>query len=61
MMHFHTKNIEETLLTLESNPSGLSNEEVSKRQEEYGLNILPSKPDMTLFAHFLQQFKSPII
>ncbi len=27
----------------------------------YGLNILPSKPEMTLFAHFLQQFKSPII
>jgi len=61
MMDFHIKNIEETLLTLESSPSGLSNEEVSKRQEEYGLNILPSKPDMTLFAHFLQQFKSPII
>ncbi len=61
MMDFHTKNIDETLLTLHSTTSGLTDGEVSKRQEEYGLNILPSKPDMTLIEHFLQQFKSPII
>jgi calcium-translocating P-type ATPase len=61
MMDFHTKNIDETLLTLNTNTSGLNNEEASIRQKKYGLNILPSKPDMTLFAHFLQQFKSPII
>lgn len=60
-MLFHTKNIDETLLTLESHTSGLSNEEAEKRQKTYGLNVLPSKPDMTLLAHFLQQFKSPII
>ena len=60
-MVFHTKSIDETLLTLSSNSSGLSNEEATKRQKKYGLNILPSKPDMTLFAHFIQQFKSPII
>ncbi len=46
---------------METNSAGLTSEEVNKRQEKYGLNILPSKPDMTLFVHFLQQFKSPII
>ena len=60
-MDFHTRDIDETLSILETDTSGLKSEEASKRQEQYGLNILPSKPDMTLFAHFLQQFKSPII
>ena len=61
MMDFYTKSIDETLLELDSNTSGLNNERVEKRQEKYGPNLLPSEPDMTLFAHFLQQFKSPII
>ncbi len=60
-MDFHIKDINETLLLLETNTSGLSSEESSKRQEKYGLNVLPSKAEMTLFQHFLQQFKSPII
>ena len=60
-MDFHTKKIDEVFSILETKPSGLDREEVSARQEKYGLNILPSKPDMTLFQHFLQQFKSPII
>jgi len=60
-IHFHTKNIEQTFSILNTNTSGLTRDEVNKRQEIYGLNILPSKPDMTLFTHFLQQFKSPII
>jgi len=61
MMNFHTKTIDEALLTLQSDTSGLNTDEVKKRQETYGLNVLPSKPDMSLFEHFLQQFKSPII
>ena len=60
-MYFHTKNIEQAFSILKASTSGLTNEEVKKRQEQFGLNILPSKPDLTLFAHFLQQFKSPII
>jgi len=60
-MYFHTKNIDKVLLLLETKRSGLSSEEAKKREVKYGLNILPSKPEMTLFAHFLQQFKSPII
>ena len=43
-MVFHTKSIDETLLTLSSDTSGLSNEEATKRQEKYDLNLLSSKP-----------------
>lgn len=46
---------------METNNSGLSTQEVKNRQEQYGLNILPSKSDLKIFEHFLQQFKSPII
>jgi len=34
---------------------------VLERQKKYGLNILPSEPDMSLLEHFFQQFKNPII
>jgi len=60
-MHFHTKSIDESLLLLKTSTSGLTSEEASKRQEQYGLNILPSRSETTLFAHFIRQFKSPII
>ncbi len=41
--------------------SGLSNGEVTRRVEQYGLNKLPeAKPD-TLFKIFFEQFKSPLI
>jgi magnesium-transporting ATPase (P-type) len=60
-MGFHTRNIDDALSVLETNISGLNSEEASRRQEKYGLNVLPSKKEMTLFQHFLQQFKSPII
>ncbi|WP_309496252.1 HAD-IC family P-type ATPase [Sulfurovum sp.] len=60
-MDFYTKSIEETLLTLNADISGLTSKEVKIRQKKYGLNILPSEPDKSIFEHFLQQFKSPII
>jgi calcium-translocating P-type ATPase len=60
-MDYFTKNIDKTLEVLKTEPSGLNNDEVSKRQQKYGPNILPSKPDKTLLEHFLQQFRSPII
>jgi len=49
-MHFHTKDIDKALSILETNTSGLKSEEASRRQEKYGLNIPPSKPEMTLFV-----------
>ena len=60
-MQFHTKNIDESFNSLNANISGLDSDEIATRQKKYGLNILPSEPEKTLFAHFLQQFKSPII
>ena len=60
-MGFHTISIDKTLSTLETNSSGLESTEASRRQEKYGLNVLPSKAELTLFQHFMQQFKSPII
>jgi len=47
-MDFHTKNIDETLSALETDSSGLKSDEASQRQEKYGLNVLPSKAEMTL-------------
>ncbi len=60
-INFYTKTVEQTFSILKTDTSGLTNKEVEERQEKFGLNTLPSKPDMSLFAHFLQQFKSPII
>jgi calcium-translocating P-type ATPase len=60
-MSLHTKKIDEALLILDTSASGLSSDEAKKRIKKYGLNILSSKPDPTIFEHFLQQFKSPII
>ena len=60
-IHFHTKNIEQTFSILKTSHSGLTSNTVHERQEKYGFNILPSEPDMSLFEHFFQQFKSPII
>jgi Ca2+-transporting ATPase len=60
-MDFFTKSIDETLLYLKSYRTGLTQYDASQRQQHYGLNVLPAKPDKTLLEHFLQQFKSPII
>ena len=36
-MDFHTKNIDDTFSTLETDTSGLSSDEVLAREEKYGL------------------------
>ena len=60
-INFHTKDTQQTFSILEADHHGLSSSAADERQKRFGLNILPSKPDMTLLEHFLQQFKSPII
>lgn len=54
---------DETLLyeALKTSRSGLSTSEVEKRQQEYGLNVLPEAKPPTLLQVVLGQFKSPII
>jgi len=52
----------EVLLSqLQSSENGLSNEEVSRRLEEYGLNEVPSTGHRTSFNILLSQFKSPLV
>ncbi|MBU3942478.1 HAD-IC family P-type ATPase, partial [Patescibacteria group bacterium] len=40
---------------------GLSSEEVSRRQEEFGKNILPTEKPLSKLKILLEQFKSPLI
>lgn len=43
------------------NEQGLSKEEVIKRQQQYGPNVLPEKPPPSQFSLFLSQLKSPLV
>ncbi len=56
--NWFTKKIQEVEKDLQTNiKSGLSNEEVEKRKEKYGLNELKAKKKKTLFQKFIEQFK----
>ena len=56
--NWFNKSIEEAEKELETDLSkGLSNEEVQKRREKYGLNELKAKKKKSLFQKFLDQFK----
>ena len=56
--NWFNKNVEEVEKELETDLSkGLSNEEVQKRREKYGLNELKAKKKKSLFQKFLDQFK----
>jgi len=43
------------------NEQGLSKEEAIKRQQQYGLNVLPEKPPPSQLSLFLAQLKSPLV
>ena len=56
--NWFNKSVEEVEKELETDLSkGLSNEEVQKRREKYGLNELKAKKKKSLFQKFLDQFK----
>jgi Mg2+-importing ATPase len=55
---YTTKNIDKTLRDLNSSEKGLSEKEVEKRQQIYGLNEVRLK-ETGLFDVLLRQFKSP--
>jgi magnesium-transporting ATPase (P-type) len=40
---------------------GLSSAEAEARLKQHGLNVLPTKPPVTLWRRFLNQFRSPLI
>ena len=52
---------EEALLVLESSPEGLLNEEVLKRLDKYGPNILEEKNRVTPFKVLVRQFANVIV
>lgn len=59
--HWHAETASAVLKGLESNESGLSAAEVSRRLQEFGLNVLPEKGAKPLWRIVLGQFISPLI
>ena len=58
---WHALPIDEVYEKLISEPSGLSFEEVERRQQQYGPNTLPAREPPGVIAIFIHQFKSPLI
>ena len=52
---------QEALKKLNTSTNGLSDQEVQKRQEEYGKNVLQAKKHTTLLQKFIAQFKDLMI
>lgn len=58
---WHTLTTEESFESLESSPSGLSSEEVARRQEEFGPNELQAQARVSPWTILLEQFKNVLI
>ena len=56
----YNKSIEEIFKELDSNKDGLSSDEVLRRLEENGANVLPSKKRKSILEIFLSELTSPI-
>lgn len=60
--NWFNKTVDETILELKTDvQNGLTQEEVKKRQEQYGLNELKAKKKKSLIVKFLEQFKDFMI
>ena len=57
---YYNEELEEIYKKLESNKDGLTLDEVDRRIEKNGKNILPHKRKPNIFELYLQEFKSPI-
>lgn len=51
----------ECLISLGSNPEGLTNQEVDERRKKFGANKLTLEKGISPFLMFLRQFKSPLV
>ncbi len=59
---WHNLTKEQTKSILSTNwERGLDNDEVLKRQQQFGLNVLTAKDQESLFILFLRQFNQPLI
>lgn len=61
MLSYHNQSIEEILKILKTPHSGLSDDEVVKRQSQYGLNELEQKKTKPKWLMFVLQFKDFMI
>ncbi|WP_216830566.1 cation-translocating P-type ATPase [Alkalihalobacterium elongatum] len=61
MKNWHTYSLEKMFSAYSSTVHGLSDQEVNRRLNEYGKNVLPSEPPPSIYKIFLLQFKSPLI
>ncbi len=62
MNSHHSKEFKEVLAELKTNShTGLSQDEVLKRQQDFGLNVIAKAAGLSRFKIFLSQFKSPLI
>ncbi|MCX8026764.1 MAG: cation-translocating P-type ATPase [Thermodesulfovibrionales bacterium] len=60
-MQFHTLNVKDVLDALKTNINGLTNEEATKRLQDFGLNQLKEKERRSAIAQFIDQFKDFMI
>ena len=58
---WHSESAEAVLASLGTSSFGLNHLEVERRQQEYGLNLLPEKGPAPLWHIVLQQFVNPLI
>ena len=58
---YYKKSIEKIEEELKTSLKGLNDDEVLKRQNKYGKNILPKKEKDSVLKIFLRQFKDPIL
>lgn len=59
--HFYQQSVDQVMKQMDSSSKGLSDSEVKKRQDEYGLNKLQATRKTTLLEKFLAQFKDLMI
>ncbi|MEG0026104.1 MAG: cation-transporting P-type ATPase [Bacilli bacterium] len=60
-MIYHSTNINEILKQLNTSKDGLSNQEIKKRLQKDGLNILPKEKEKSIVKIFLSEFRDPIV
>ena len=58
---WYQKDIDKVYKELNTKQAGLSSQEVIKRREENGLNVLPKGKKETVFEIFFNEFKDPIV
>src|SRR3989338_7870937 len=59
--NYHTLSAEETLKNLQTQKTGLSQQEAQQRLQQYGLNELQACEEISPLKIFLSQFESPIV